>query len=129
VKAAVNYASGEPSVFRYEDVPGPEVGPAMVRIRTEVVSIEGADVPHRAGGDLGAVPHIAGYQSAGAVDAVGDGVTSLSVGDRAVTVGLDGFHAELRVMVVDRSFSPAEAADAHAYIESRAPVGRAVLVP
>src|SRR5690606_22917276 len=44
------------------------------------------------------VPPVVGYQSAGTVEAVGDGVTSMTVGDRVVTVGVDGSHAELRVV-------------------------------
>jgi NADPH2:quinone reductase len=42
------------------------------------------------------VPHIVGYQCAGTVVAVGDQVTLFNEGDRVVTVGLDGSHAELR---------------------------------
>ena len=42
------------------------------------------------------VPHIVGYQCAGTVVAVGDQVTQYHEGDRVVTVGLDGSHAELR---------------------------------
>jgi len=96
MKAAVYYETGEPSVLRYEDVPDPVAPTGGVLIRNEVVSIEGGDTLNRAGGLLGAVPHIVGYQSAGTVVAVGEGVTGLAVGDRAVTVGVDGSHAELR---------------------------------
>lgn len=44
------------------------------------------------------VPHIVGYQCAGTVVAVGEQVTGFVVGDRAVTVGIDGSHAELRAV-------------------------------
>ena len=96
MKAAVYYETGEPSVFRYEDVPDPAVPPGGVIIRNDVISIEGGDTLNRAGGLLGAVPHIVGYQSAGEVVEVGEGVQGLAVGDRVVTVGVDGSHAELR---------------------------------
>lgn len=98
MKAAVYSETGPPSVLRYQDVPDPQVGPGTVLVRNEVISIEGGDVLHRSGGELGQVPHIVGYQSAGTVEAVGDGVGNFSVGDRVVTVGLDGSHAELRVV-------------------------------
>jgi NADPH:quinone reductase len=98
VKAAVYYETGQPDVFRYEDVPDPEVGPGEVLVRVEAVSIEGGDTLNRLQGDLARVPHIVGYQCAGTVVAIGDGVEQYAPGDRVVTVGLDGSHAELRVV-------------------------------
>jgi NADPH2:quinone reductase len=102
MKAAVYYETGGPDVFRYEDVPDPSCGPGEVLVRVEAVSIEGGDTLNRLGGDLTNVPHIVGYQCAGEVLEVGDGVDDLAPGDRVVTVGLDGSHAELRV--AGRSF-------------------------
>jgi NADPH2:quinone reductase len=43
-------------------------------------------------------PHIVGYQCAGTVLSVGEQVTTVSPGDRVVTVGLDGSHAGLRAV-------------------------------
>jgi NADPH2:quinone reductase len=97
MKAAVYYETGGPEVFRYEDVPDPTCGPGEVLVRVQAVSIEGGDTLNRLGGDLGTVPHIVGYQCAGEVIEVGDQVDDLRPGDRVVTVGLDGSHAELRV--------------------------------
>jgi NADPH2:quinone reductase len=97
MKAAVYYETGGPDVFRYEDVPDPRCGPGDVLIRVEAVSIEGGDTLNRLGGDLTSAPHIVGYQCAGVVLEVGDGVDDLGPGDRVVTVGVDGSHAELRV--------------------------------
>jgi NADPH2:quinone reductase len=96
LKAAVYYQTGEPEVFRYEEVPDPLVGPTDVLIRVAAVSIEGGDTLNRLGGDLTRVPHIVGYQCAGTVVATGPSVTQFTVGDSVVTVGLDGSHAELR---------------------------------
>jgi NADPH2:quinone reductase len=98
VKAAVYYQTGGPEVFRYEDVPDPVPGHGEVLVRVEAVSIEGGDTLNRLGGDLAATPHIVGYQCAGTVVYVGEGVGALTVGDRVVTVGLDGSHAELRAV-------------------------------
>jgi NADPH2:quinone reductase len=102
MKAAVYYETGGPEVFRYEDVADPTCGPGEVLIRVEAVSIEGGDTLSRLGGELTSVPHIVGYQCAGVVLEVGDGVADLVTGDRVVTVGMDGSHAELRV--AGRSF-------------------------
>jgi NADPH:quinone reductase len=96
MKAAVYYETGAPDVFRYEDVPDPVTGPGDVLIGVEAISIEGGDTLNRLGGDLAHVPHVVGYQCAGTVVEVGADVRGFAVGDRAVTVGLDGSHAERR---------------------------------
>lgn len=96
MKAAVYYETGSPDVFRYEDVPDAEPGPNEILIDVEAVSIEGGDTLNRLGGALVTVPHIVGYQAAGTVTAVGPGVNRFSVGEKAVTVGTHGSHAERR---------------------------------
>jgi NADPH2:quinone reductase len=96
MKAAVYYETGGPEVFRYEDVPDPAMAAHELLVQVEAVSIEGGDTLGRLAGDLAQVPHIVGYQCAGTVVAVGDLITAFKVGDRVVTVGLDGSHAELR---------------------------------
>jgi NADPH2:quinone reductase len=96
VKAAVYYETGGPEVFRYEDVPDPVMAGHELLVRVEAISIEGGDTLNRTGGEMSRVPHIVGYQCAGTVVAVGDQVTQFHEGDRVVTVGLDGSHAELR---------------------------------
>lgn len=98
MKAAVYYETGTPDVFRYEDVPDPIVGAGDIMIDVEAVSIEGGDTLSRAGGELARVPHIVGYQAAGIVVEVGSDVQGFTVGDRAVTVSLDGSHAERRAV-------------------------------
>ena len=96
MKAAVYYETGQPSVFRYEEVPDPEFGPGDVLLKVAFVSIEGGDTLNRLRGAMNNVPHIVGYQCSGVVTAVGDNVTQFAVGDRVVTTGIDGSHAELR---------------------------------
>ena len=60
MKAAVYYETGGPEVFRYEEVPDPEVGPDQVLIRVEAISVEGGDTLNRLGGAMTATPHIVG---------------------------------------------------------------------
>jgi NADPH2:quinone reductase len=98
VKAAVYYETGSPEVFRYEDVPDPPVGENDILVRVEAVSIEGGDTLNRLGGDMRTVPHVVGYQCAGTVLATGAHAAAFAVGDRVVTVGIDGSHAELRAV-------------------------------
>ncbi len=94
MKAAVYYETGTPDVFRYEDVPDPVAGGGAVLVDVEAISIEGGDVGNRAGGALASVPHIVGYQCAGRISAVGEGVTDRTVGQRVVCVQFFGSHAE-----------------------------------
>jgi NADPH2:quinone reductase len=98
MKAAVYYENGGPEVFRYEDVPDPECHRKGVVIRVEAVSIEGGDTLNRFRGQLVTKPHIVGYQAAGEVVAVGEEVDHIKVGDKAVTTGGFGSHAELRAV-------------------------------
>jgi NADPH2:quinone reductase len=98
MKAAVYYETGSPDVFRYEDVPDPEPGPGEILVAIQAISIEGGDTLNRLGGEMTGRPHIVGYQAAGTVLEVGNGVDRFAVGNRVVTVGLNGSHAEKRVV-------------------------------
>ncbi len=95
MKAAVYYETGAPDVFRYEDVPDPVCGPGMVLIGVEAISIEGGDTLNRLGGEMPTTPHIVGYQCAGTIREVGEGVADRSVGQRVVATMFWGSHAEL----------------------------------
>jgi NADPH2:quinone reductase len=98
VKAAVYYETGSPDVFRYEDVADPVVYPGSVLIDVEAISIEGGDTLNRARGEMATVPHIVGYQCAGTIRDVGEGVTDRQVGQRVVATNLWGSHAERTVV-------------------------------
>jgi NADPH2:quinone reductase len=94
LKAAVYYETGTPSVFRYEDVPDPKVGPGDVLVDVEAISIEGGDTLNRAGGEMASSPHIVGYQCAGTIAEVGADVKDRQAGQRVVCTMLWGSHAE-----------------------------------
>jgi NADPH2:quinone reductase len=98
VKAAVYYKNGPPDVFSYEDVADPTCTPGTVLIEVEAISIEGGDTLNRLGGAMTSTPHIVGYQCAGTIREVGDGVTNRAVGQRVVSTMPSGSHAELVVV-------------------------------
>jgi NADPH2:quinone reductase len=98
MKAAVYYENGGPDVFRYEDVPDPECHRKGIVIRVEAVSIEGGDTLNRFRGQLVTKPHVVGYQAAGEVVQVGEEVDHIRPGDKVVTTGGFGSHAELRAV-------------------------------
>jgi NADPH2:quinone reductase len=95
MKAAVYYETGDPDVFRYEDVPEPACPPSGVLIDVKAVSIEGGDVLNRAGGEMPARPHIVGYQCAGIVRGVGPNATGYAPGDEVVAIMPHGSHASV----------------------------------
>jgi len=94
----VIWENGDPRVLSYETVPDPGCAPDGIVIRVEAVSIEGGDVLNRWRGALPTKPHVVGYQAAGEIIEVGSKVVDLKVGQRVVTVGATGSHAELRAV-------------------------------
>ena len=125
MKAAVYYENGPPSVLKYEEVPDPKVTPSGIVIRVEAVSIEGGDTLNRLGGALMSRPHIVGYQAAGEVVAVGNEVTGFKVGDKAVTTGFNGSHAELRAVPARTAWKIPKGADVRACAVVPVPFGTA----
>jgi NADPH:quinone reductase len=111
VKAAVYYETGLPDVFRYEEVPAPVCRSGGVLIEVKAISIEGGDVLHRAGGEMPSKPHIVGYQCAGIVREVGDGVTDRAPGQAVAAVMPFGSHAELVSVAALQTWPVAEGAD------------------
>lgn len=98
MKAAVYYQNGGPEVFRYEDVADPACIAEHVVIDVEAVSIEGGDLLYRWGAPPAVKPFVVGYQAAGTIREIGDGVLGLQVGQRVTTVGANGSHASRRLV-------------------------------
>lgn len=94
MRAAVYYETGGPDVFRYEEVPDPELRPGGLVIDVAAVGIQGGDLLHRAGGVMASTPHVVGYQAAGTVREVAADVDAFAVGDRVVVTMAHGSHAE-----------------------------------
>jgi NADPH2:quinone reductase len=91
------HQTGGPEVLRWEevDVPAPAAGEATVR--HAAVGLNFIDVYHRTGLYPLPLPSGIGLEGAGVVEAVGEGVTELAVGDRvAYAGGPIGAYAELR---------------------------------
>ncbi|MEX0783990.1 MAG: zinc-binding dehydrogenase [Dehalococcoidia bacterium] len=95
MKAAVYYQTGGPEVFRYEEVPDPQVRPGGIVVEVKAVGIQGGDTLHRSGGVLATTPHVVGYQASGIVREAGERVTAFKPGDPVVATMGFGSHAEL----------------------------------
>jgi NADPH:quinone reductase-like Zn-dependent oxidoreductase len=88
MKAVRFHDYGTPDVLRYEDVEQPVPGAGQVRIRVAATSFNSVDGNIRGGFMRGPIPvelpHTPGIDVAGTVDALGDGVDGLQVGDAVV---------------------------------------------
>ncbi|MFF2351762.1 quinone oxidoreductase family protein [Kitasatospora sp. NPDC058115] len=94
MKAIRVHAPGGPEQLQVDDVPVTEPAAGEIRIRTEVIGVNYVDVYHRQGVFPVALPFVPGMDAVGTVDAVGPGVTELSVGDRVAYGELPGAYAE-----------------------------------
>ncbi|MCB1800764.1 MAG: quinone oxidoreductase [Gammaproteobacteria bacterium] len=94
---------GGPEVLRWETVDVGQPGPGEVRLRQTVCGLNYIDVYQREGlYPPGALPAILGMEAAGIVDAIGEGVDSLIVGDRVAYPMCQGAYAEARLIAADR---------------------------
>jgi NADPH2:quinone reductase len=105
---------GGPEVLRWEEVDVGAPGPGEVRLRHTAVGLNFIDVYYRTGLYQGpALPFVPGMEAAGVVEALGDGVTELAVGDRVAYASPPlGAYSEVRRMVAHRLVKlPAEIDD------------------
>jgi NADPH2:quinone reductase len=93
---------GGPEVLQWEAVEVGEPGPGQVRLRQEAVGLNYIDVYHRTGLYPQPLPFVPGVEGAGIVEAIGDGVASLKVGDRVAYAGPTGGYAETRLIAADK---------------------------
>lgn len=81
------YETGGPDVLRYEEVAVGEPGPGQVRLRHAAVGLNYADTYFRNGTYPIPMPNGLGVEAAGVVEALGEGVTNVAVGDRVTYTG------------------------------------------
>jgi S-(hydroxymethyl)glutathione dehydrogenase/alcohol dehydrogenase len=85
IRAAVLEEFGAPLAVQDVELAGPKAGEVLVRLRacgvchTDMYTASGAD-------PSGYAPTVLGHEGAGVVERVGEGVTSLAVGDHVVTL-------------------------------------------
>ncbi|MBV9214231.1 MAG: zinc-binding dehydrogenase [Actinobacteria bacterium] len=96
MRALVITRHGPPEVLKVEERPEPEPGPGEVRVAVRAAGINFADTMARMGvyPDAPKPPAVVGYEVAGEVDAVGEGVDGLAAGDRVMGGCRFGGYAE-----------------------------------
>src|ERR1043165_6257668 len=99
MRALVITAHGPPEMLKVLEQPEPRTGPGQVRIAGKAAGINFADLLARLGfyGDAPKPPCVVGYEVAGEVESLGDGVEGVQVGDRVLAPTKFGGYAELAV--------------------------------
>ena len=93
------HATGGPEVLTWEEVDVPSPGLDEALITQTAVGLNFIDVYHRSGlYPVPSMPAIVGSEAAGVVEAVGEGVTEVAVGDRVVYCMSLGSYAERRLI-------------------------------
>jgi len=101
-KAVIVRAHGGPEVLAYEDRELQPPGAGEVRVRNRAIGLNFVDAYHRSGLYPTELPFVAGSEGAGDVEAVGEGVTDVAVGDRVTYAGPLGSYAEERNLPAGR---------------------------
>jgi NADPH2:quinone reductase len=102
MKAIVVHEHGGPEVLSYEDAPDPEPGPGEARVRLAAAGVNFIDIYQRTGLYPIEPPFVLGQEGAGEVDAVGEGVEDISVGDHVAFASVMGAYAEYVVAPAER---------------------------
>jgi NADPH:quinone reductase-like Zn-dependent oxidoreductase len=97
MRAVVLTGTGGPEVLQVQERPDPAVGAGQIRIAVRAAGINFADTLARIGlyPDAPKTPCVLGYEVAGEVESVGEGVADWKLGDRVIAGTRFGGQAEL----------------------------------
>jgi NADPH:quinone reductase len=97
------HETGGPEVLKFEQVELGSPGPGQALIRQTAVGLNFIDVYFRSGlYPAPGLPFVPGQEGAGVVDALGEGVSEVRVGQRVAYAGPLGAYAERRLIPADR---------------------------
>ena len=99
MKAIRVTSHGGPEVLKLEEVPEPAPAADQVLVRIHAIGVNPVDTYIRAGAySISNLPYTPGFDAAGAVEAVGPGVTRFKAGDRVYTSAtISGSYAEYAI--------------------------------
>lgn len=93
---------GGADVLEPSEVPVPEPATGEARVKIEAAGVNYIDVYQRTGLYRGELPFVPGMEGAGVVDAVGEGVTRVAVGDRVAYAMHRGSYAEYQTVPANK---------------------------
>lgn len=99
-RAIVVEKTGGPEVLVLGDRDPGAPGPGQARVRVHAAGVNFIDVYFRTGSYPRPLPFVAGLEGSGVVEAVGTGVSDLSVGERVAWASASGSYAEALVAPV-----------------------------
>src|SRR3954449_10077767 len=96
MRAVVITKHGGPEVLQVQERPDPSPGPGEARVEVRAAGLNFAEVMARMGlyADAPKTPCVVGYEVAGTIAELGEGVSGVSVGDRVIAGTQFGGHAE-----------------------------------
>ena len=94
--------TGGPEVLEWRELPDPTPAAGQVVVEVAAAGLNFIDTYQRSGLYPVALPYTLGLEGAGTVVAVGEGVSSLAVGDRVAWPAAAGSYAELVAVPADR---------------------------
>jgi NADPH:quinone reductase-like Zn-dependent oxidoreductase len=110
--------AGGPAALAVRETPDPEPGPGQVRVRVHAAGLNFAEVMAAQGlyPDAPKPPCVVGYEVAGVIDALGEGISEPAAGSRVLALTHFGGHADVvcvpaeQVLPIPDAMSFAEAA-------------------
>ena len=111
-KAIRIHQTGGPEVLCWEDIDVGEPGKGQVRLRQTACGLNYIDVYGRTGFyPVGDFPATLGMEAVGTVEATGEGISTVSVGDRVAYAMQIGAYSEARLIDADRLIRVPDAID------------------
>jgi NADPH2:quinone reductase len=102
MKTIIYREYGGPEVLKFETCPALVPGPGQALVKVAAAGVNFIDIYQRLGWYKVPLPAIPGGEGAGVVEAVGEGVTEASAGDRVAWFGASGCYAEYALVPADR---------------------------
>lgn len=102
MKAIVVEQYGDAGALQYKDVEKPQAKAGEALVKVAAIGLNFIDVYHRTGLYPLALPFTPGTEAAGTVEAVGEGVADVQVGDRVAYAGNPGSYAEYVTVAASR---------------------------
>lgn len=108
--------AGPPEVMQLVEAPDPTPGPGEVRVRVAAAGVNFADISARMGmyQDAPPFPFVMGYEASGTIDALGEGVDDLAIGQRITALTRFGGYSDTLCVPAIQAVPLPETLDLHA---------------